>query len=71
MSSNYYDNIKGIVVNDPTKVIHGPSNNTIQTIQTGQSLWSQIQQGSKGHYNAGIDSYESKLEALKKKDVNL
>jgi hypothetical protein len=64
MSSNLYDNIKGIVVNDPTKVIHGPSNNTIQT---GQGLWSQIQQGSTGHYNAVIDPYEGKLEALEKK----
>ena len=63
MSSNLYDNIKGIVVNDPTKVIHGPSNNTIQT---GQGLWSQIQQGSKGHYNAGIDPFETELWRLQK-----
>ena len=34
---------------------------------TGNGLWSQIQQGSKGHCNAGIDPYESKLEALEKK----
>jgi hypothetical protein len=63
MSSNYYNNITGIVVNDPTKVIHGPSNHTIQT---GQGLWSQIQQGSKGNYNAGIDLFETEIVKLQK-----
>jgi hypothetical protein len=57
-------NIKGIVVNDPTKVIHGPSN---RTIRTGEGFWGQIQPGSTGPYHAGINPSESKLEALEKK----
>jgi len=51
-------NIQGIVVNDPTKVIHGPSDNTIQT---GQGLWGQIQQGPTTTYHAS-----SELEKLQK-----
>lgn len=50
--------IQGIVVNDPTKVLHGPSNNTIQT---GQGLWSQIQQGAGNTYHAS-----SEVEKLQK-----
>jgi hypothetical protein len=51
-------NIQGIVVNDPTKVIHGPSDNTIQS---GQGLWGQIQQGTNTTYYAG-----SEVEKLQK-----
>lgn len=51
-------NIKGIVVNDPTKVLHGPSDGTIQT---GQGLWSQIQQGRSTTYYA-----DSEVEKLQK-----
>lgn len=34
---------------------------------TANGLWSQIQQGSTGPYHAGIDPFESKLEALERK----
>jgi hypothetical protein len=33
---------------------------------TGNGLWSQIQQGSKGHYNAGIDPFETEIAKLQK-----
>ena len=65
MSSNYYDNIRGIVVNDPTKSING-----IGTVSTGtsngQGLWGQIQQGSTSPYNVGIDPIETEVERLQK-----
>ena len=65
MSSNYYDNIRGIVVNDPTKSIDGIGTLSNGT-SNGQGLWSQIQQGSTGPYNAGIDPFETELGKLQK-----
>lgn len=64
MSSNPFNTTRSILVNDPTKVINQIPNSITGT---GQGLWSQIQQGSTAPYNAGIDPYESKLEALEKK----
>lgn len=49
---------KGILVNDPTKVIGTTSNGT------GNGLWSQIQQGSTGPY---IDPFEDNFVKLEKK----
>lgn len=54
-------NIQGIVVNDPTKVLHGPPNSSIQT---GQGLWSQIQQGTNTTYHASseLDKLQKQLD---------
>lgn len=65
MSSNYYDNIQGIVVNDPTKSINGIGTLSSGT-SNGQGLWSQIQQGSTAPYNAGIDPFETEIAKLQK-----
>jgi len=64
MSSNPFNTTRSILVNDPTKVINQIPNTFTGT---GQGLWGQIQQGSTGHYNAGIGTIEDNFVKLEKK----